>query len=164
MKILIIGKGGREHALAWKLSQNPRIEQIYIAEGNAGCELLPKVKNILLNQIDELLDFAKQQQINLTIVGSEELLVQGIVDEFQACDLKIFGPNQHAAQLEGSKVFAKEFMNKYGIKTAQHQSFNDYAAALKYLDQIYYPIVIKASGLAAGKGVVIEQNRDEAEI
>ena len=164
MKILIIGNGGREHALAWKLSQNPRIEQIYIAEGNAGCELLPKVKNIPLNQIDVLLDFAKQHQINLTIVGSEELLVQGIVDKFQACDLKIFGPNQHAAQLEGSKVFAKDFMNKYGINTAKHQSFSDYAAALKYLEQINYPIVIKASGLAAGKGVVIAQNRDEAEI
>lgn len=164
MKILIIGKGGREHALAWKLSQNQRITQIYVAEGNSGCELLAKVKNVPLSKIDGLYDFAKQQQIDLTIVGSEELLVQGIVDKFKASGLKIFGPDSHAAQLEGSKVFAKAFMNKYGIKTAQHQSFNDYAEALKYLDQINYPIVIKASGLAAGKGVVIAENRNDAEI
>ncbi len=164
MKILIIGKGGREHALAWKLSQNQRVEQIYIAEGNSGCELLAKVINVPLSKIDELHDFAQQKQVDLTIVGSEELLVQGIVDKFKASGLKIFGPDKHAAQLEGSKVFAKDFMNKYGIKTAKHQSFNDYAASLKYLDQVNYPIVIKASGLAAGKGVVIAESRNDAEI
>lgn len=163
MKILIIGKGGREHALAWKFSQNPQIDKIFVAEGNPGCELLPRVSNVKLTKIDELLEFAKVQQIDLTIVGSEELLVEGIVDKFEAVGLTIFGPNKQAAQLEGSKAFAKEFMNKYGIKTAHHESFTDYAAALKYLDQISYPIVIKASGLAAGKGVVIAEDNDQAE-
>lgn len=164
MKILVIGKGGREHAIAWKLSQNNRVEKIYIAEGNPACELLAKVSCIKLNKINELLDFAKKEQIDLTVVGSEELLVAGIVDKFKEHGLAIFGPDQKAAQLEGSKVFAKEFMNKYGVKTAAHESFNDYAAALKYLDKVYYPVVIKASGLAAGKGVIIAQNRNDAEI
>ena len=163
MRILIIGKGGREHALAWKFSQNPQIEKIFVAEGNPGCELLPRVSNVKLNKIDELLEFAKLQQIDLTIVGSEELLVEGIVDKFEAVGLSIFGPNKQAAQLEGSKAFAKEFMNKYGIKTAHHESFTDYARALKYLDKVSYPIVIKASGLAAGKGVVIAEDNDQAE-
>lgn len=163
MKILVIGKGGREHALAWKFSQNPQIEKIFVAEGNPGCELLPRVSNVKLNKIDELLEFAEVQQIDLTIVGSEELLVEGIVDKFEAVGLSIFGPNKQAAQLEGSKAFAKEFMNKYGIKTAHHESFTDYARALKYLDKVSYPIVIKASGLAAGKGVVIAEDNDQAE-
>lgn len=163
MKILIIGKGGREHAIAWKLGQNPRITQVYIAEGNPACELLEYVECVKLNTIPDLVEFAKQKQIDLTFVGSEELLVAGIVDQFEANNLVIFGPNKKAAQLEGSKVYSKEFMNKYGIKTAEHQSFDDYAEALKYLDKINYPIVIKASGLAAGKGVIIAQDRNEAE-
>lgn len=164
MRVLIIGKGGREHALAWKISQNANVEKIFVAEGNPGCELLDKVSCVKLNQIADLLNFAITEQIDLTIVGSEELLVAGIVDEFEQKGLKIFGPNQQAAQLEGSKVFAKEFMNKYGVKTAAHESFNDYALALKYLDKVNYPIVVKASGLAAGKGVIIAQDRNEAEI
>lgn len=163
MKILIIGKGAREHALAWKFSQNPQIKKIFVAEGNPGCELLPRVSNVKLSKIDEILEFARLQQIDLTIVGSEELLVEGVVDKFKAIDLPIFGPDKQAAQLEGSKAFAKGFMNKYGVKTAHHESFTDYAAALKYLDKISYPIVIKASGLAAGKGVVIAENNDQAE-
>lgn len=164
MKILIIGKGGREHALAWKLSQNESVTKIYVAEGNPGCELLPKVACVKLHKIDDLLGFALAEKIDLTIVGSEELLVAGIVDKFKAHNLRIFGPDQNAAQLEGSKVFSKDFMKKYGIKTAAYESFSDYAKALKYLDQVNYPIVIKASGLAAGKGVIIAPNRDEAEI
>ena len=157
MKILIIGKGRREHALAWKFSQNPQIEKIFVAEGNPGCELLPRVSNVKLNKIDELLEFAEVQKIDLTIVGSEELLVEGIVDKFEAVGLSIFGPNKQAAQLEGSKAFAKEFMNKYGIKTAHHESFTDYARALKYLDKVSYPIVIKASGLALVKALLLRK-------
>ena len=163
MKILIIGQGGREHALAWKLSQNELVNEIFIAAGNPGCQQLAKVSIIDLATIDELLTFATQQAIGLTLVGSEELLVAGIVDRFQAVGLAIFGPNRQAAQLEGSKAFAKDFMTKYGIKTAKYQSFNDYAAALAYLEQVDYPLVIKASGLAAGKGVVIAQDHDQAE-
>lgn len=162
-KILIIGKGGREHALAWKFSQDNPNSQIYIAQGNAGCELVPNVTNVDLTGIDELVEFASNKQIDLTVVGSEELLVKGIVDKFKAQGLKIFGPDQQAAMLEGSKAFAKDFMTKYGVKTAKYQNFTDYAAALKYLDQVNYPIVIKASGLAAGKGVVIAANINEAE-
>ncbi len=164
MKILIIGKGGREHAFAWKLSQNNRVKQIFIADGNPGCELLSKVKCIKLKTSDELLNFAKDNSIDLTIVGSEELLVQGIVDKFQDANLPIFGPNQKSAMLEGSKSYSKEFMNKYGVRTAKHKSFTEYSDALNYLSEVSYPVVIKASGLAAGKGVVIAQNYDEADI
>lgn len=163
MKILIIGKGGREHALAWKLSQNPKVSAIFVAPGNPGCELLAKVSNVKLNKINELIDFAKSEQIKLTLVGSEELLVDGIVDQFAKHGLTIFGPNKKAANLEGSKAFAKEFMNKYGIKTAAHKSFTEYADAIHYLAQVNYPVVIKASGLAAGKGVIIAKDNDEAE-
>ncbi len=163
MKILVVGKGGREHALAWKFSQSPKVQQIFVAEGNPGCALLPKVTNVNLKTIGELCKFAKEQQINLTIVGSEELLVEGIVDKFQEAGLTIFGPNQKAAMLEGSKAFAKSFMTKYGVKTAKYKTFCDYAAALKYLEQVNYPVVIKASGLASGKGVIIAENSDDAE-
>ena len=164
MKILIVGNGGREHALAWKFSQSDRVSNVYVAKGNSGCELVDKVECLNISGVDELLKFALNEEIDLTLVGSEELLVAGIVDKFEQNGLNIFGPNKKAAQLEGSKAFAKDFMLKYGIKTAKHQSFTEYAAALKYLDHINYPLVIKASGLAAGKGVVIAQNRDEAEI
>lgn len=163
MKILIIGKGGREHALAWKLSQSSAVSKIFVAPGNAGCELLAKVSNVKLTKIDDLIDFAKKEQIKLTLVGNEELLVEGIVDKFAEHDLVIFGPNEKAAMLEGSKAFAKEFMNKYGIKTAAHKSFTEYADAIHYLSLVNYPIVVKASGLAAGKGVIIAHNNDEAE-
>lgn len=163
MKILIIGKGGREHALAWKFSQSERVSKIYVAKGNPGCELVEKTECLNLSNIDDLLKFALNEQIDLTMVGSEELLVEGIVDQFQQNGLTIFGPDKKAAQLEGSKAFAKDFMNKYGIKTAKHQSFTEYSEALKYLQSVDYPLVIKASGLAAGKGVVIVEDRDEAE-
>ena len=163
-KVLIVGSGGREHALAWKLSQDSRIKQIFVSPGNAGTEMLIKSENVELSTIDELVNFAEREEVDLTIVGSEALLVEGIVDKFQEKKLQIFGPNQKAAQLEGSKVFAKDFMKKYGVRTAEHQSFSDINSALAHLKNCSYPCVVKASGLAAGKGVIICQTQNEAEI
>ena len=163
MKILIVGSGGREHAIAWKISQNQKVEKIFAAPGNAFNKLIKNCENVNINSSDEILNFAKKENIDLTIVGSEELLVDGIVDKFEENNLKIFGPNKQAALLEGSKAFAKDFMEKYGVKTAKYKSFTDKDEAVKYLDGMSYPVVIKASGLAAGKGVVIAQNRKEAE-
>ena len=163
MKILIVGSGGREHAIAWKISQNQKVEKIFAAPGNAYNKLIKNCENININSSDEILNFAKKENIDLTIVGSEELLVDGIVDKFEENNLKIFGPNKQAALLEGSKAFAKDFMEKHGVKTAKYKSFTDKDEAVKYLDEMSYPVVIKASGLAAGKGVVIAQNRKEAE-
>ena len=163
MKILIIGSGGREHAIAWKLSQNPKVEKIYAAAGNAGIDLLEKGECINLKTVDEILEFAAEKAIDLTIVGSEELLVEGIVDKFTGKNLKIFGPDKYAAQLEGSKVFSKDFMKKYGVKTAEYMTFSDSRKALEYLSNVKFPVVVKASGLAAGKGVIIAQNKEEAE-
>ena len=163
MKILIIGSGGREHAIAWKISQNQKVKKIFAAPGNAYNKLIKNCENVNINSSDEILNFAKKENIDLTIVGSEELLVDGIVDKFEENNLKIFGPNKQAALLEGSKAFAKDFMEKYGVKTAKYKSFTDKDEAVKYLDEMSYPVVIKASGLAAGKGVVIAQNRKEAE-
>jgi len=166
MKILIVGAGGREHAIAWKLAQNKNIEKIYIVPGNAGSELIDIAENVELGSIREYIKFAKNNNIDLTIVGSEELLVQGIVDEFKKNNLKIFGPDKKAAILEGSKVFSKDFMRKYGIKTADYKVFDNPDEAEKYLkncEKEKFPIVIKASGLAAGKGVIIAQNLKEAE-
>lgn len=163
MKILIIGNGGREHAIAWKLSQNPKVGKIYAALGNAGIESLRNGECIDLKTMDEILDFALMNAIDLTIVGSEELLVAGIVDKFREKNLKIFGPDKYAAALEGSKVFSKEFMKKYNVKTAEYKSFSDSREALEYLNKAEYPLVVKASGLAAGKGVIIAENVTEAE-
>lgn len=164
MKVLIVGAGGREHAIAWKISQNEKVEKIYIAPGNAGVELLEKAQNInLTNNIEEYVKFAKENEIELTFVGSEELLVAGIVDEFKKNELKIFGPNKQAAILEGSKAYSKDFMKKYGIKTAVYETFDNVENAKQFLnDWKDFPVVIKASGLAAGKGVIIAQNLDEA--
>lgn len=163
MKLLVIGAGGREHAIIWKLLQNENVEKIFAAPGNAGTESMEKTENLNITDIDELLKFAKENKIDLTILGSEELLVAGIVDKFQAEGLKIFGPHQKAAMLEGSKTFSKDFMKKYGVKTAEYENFDNYDKAFAYLDKCDYPLVIKASGLAAGKGVIIAQNRQEAE-
>ena len=163
MKILIVGAGGREHAIAWKLSQNKDVEKIFIAPGNAGAELLEIAENVELKGIQEYIDFAKKNGIDLTIVGSEELLVQGIVDEFKKNGLKIFGPDKKAAVLEGSKAYSKDFMKKYGIKTAVYEIFDNSEKAKEFLNNWKdFPVVIKASGLAAGKGVIIAQNLDEA--
>ena len=162
MKILIIGSGGREHAIAWKFAQNSKVEKIYVAPGNAGTELLDICENIELFNIEEMVEFAENNKIGLTMVGSEELLVEGIVDKFEERGLTIFGPNKKSAILEGSKAYSKNFMKKYGVKTAAYEIFSDYDNAIKYLDTIEYPTVIKASGLAAGKGVIIAQNKEEA--
>lgn len=162
MKVLIIGSGGREHAIAWKIAKNTEVEKIYCAPGNGGIELLSKGVNVNITQIEDLVNFAEKEKIDLTIVGSEELLVAGIVDRFQEKNLKIFGPNKEAALLEGSKAYAKDFMKKYGIKTAKYEIFEDVSKAKEYIEKNEFPIVIKASGLAAGKGVIICFNYDEA--
>lgn len=164
MKILIVGSGGREHAIAWKLSKNSKVKKIYIAPGNAGSEMLEKSENVTLeNDIHAYVRFAKENEIDLTFVGSEELLVKGIVDVFKKNGLKIFGPNKNAAILEGSKAYSKNFMKKYGIKTAIYEIFDNSEKAINFLKEYKeFPVVIKASGLAAGKGVIIAQNLDEA--
>ena len=162
MKILVVGSGGREHTICWKVSQNEKVEKVYCAPGNGGTELLEKGENVNLKGVDEILAFAKENKIDLTIVGSEELLVDGIVDKFQAEGLKIFGPDKKAALLEGSKAFAKDFMKKYGVKTAAYEVFNEADKAKEYIKTCEFPLVVKASGLAAGKGVLICQNLEEA--
>ena len=164
MKILIIGAGGREHALAWKLSKNEKVEKIFIAPGNAGVKLLTKAENVIMeNNIVKYAKFAGENNIDLTVVGSEELLVAGIVDEFRKNGLKIFGPDKKAAVLEGSKAYSKEFMKKYGIRTAAYEIFEDAEKAKTFLNNWRgFPVVIKASGLAAGKGVIIAQSLEEA--
>ena len=163
LNILIIGAGGREHALAWKFAQDVRVGQIFVAPGNAGTAAMQRVRNIPLSRVADLLAFAQKENVGLTFVGAEALLVEGIVDVFQAAGLAIFGSDRQAAQLEGSKRFAKDFMQKYGVKTAAYASFRELDAALAYVQDCAYPTVVKASGLAAGKGVVICQNRAEAE-
>ncbi len=160
MKLLIIGSGGREHALGTKFKENKKVSELYFAPGNGGTAQIGT--NISVVTVKELCQFAKENAIDLTIVGSEDLLVAGIVDAFQKEGLTIFGPHKEASQLEGSKAFAKEFMQKYGVKTAAYQTFEDYEKALDYLDEIEYPTVVKASGLAAGKGVIIAQDKAEA--
>ena len=162
MKVLVIGSGGREHAIAWKLSQNSNVEIVYCAPGNGATHLENKCKNINLNTIEELKNFAVEEKIDLTVVGPEEPLTKGITDVFKAEGLKIFGPSKEAAKLEGSKIYAKNFMKKYGVKTAEYEVFTDFDSASKYIKTCRYPVVIKADGLAAGKGVVICNNEDEA--
>lgn len=164
MKVLIIGGGGREHALAWKAAQSARVEQVYLAPGNAGTALEPGVENIAIGaeDTDRLLEFAGDRQIDLTIVGPEAPLVAGIVDRFESRGLTIFGPNANAAQLEGSKNFTKEFLERHDIPTAAYRSFTEVEPAIEYVHQRGTPIVIKADGLAAGKGVIIAQDEAEA--
>lgn len=163
MKILLIGSGGREHAMAWKMAQNSKVEKIYCAPGNGGTARENKCENVNLNKNDELLDFAVKNKIDLTVVGPEAPLVDGIVDEFKKKGLKIFGPSKFGAQLEGSKAFSKDFMKKYNVKTAEYAVFEDAESSLSYLKKCSYPIVIKADGLAAGKGVVICEDYKTAE-
>ena len=150
MRILVVGSGGREHAICWKISQNRNVEKIFCAPGNGGISLLEKGENVDIKGVDSLLQFALENKIDLTIVGSEELLVDGIVDRFKEAGLKIFGPDKKSALLEGSKSFAKDFMKKYGIKTAEYATFTKADKAKEYLNNCKYPIVVKASGLAAG--------------
>jgi phosphoribosylamine---glycine ligase len=158
MQILLIGSGGREHALAWKLAQSPKIEHVFVAPGNVGTELENKVSNVNITDIPELITFAKQNNIAFTVVGPEAPLAAGIVDHFRNQSLKIWGPTQYCAQLESSKVFSKNFMQKYNIPTAKYATFNDGDSAKDYLRTQSIPIVIKADGLAAGKGVLVAEN------
>lgn len=162
MKILVVGSGGREHALASKLAQSNRIQLVYVAPGNGGTALDARLKNIAITDATELAEFALKEKISLTVVGPETPLAAGIVDLFRARGLKIFGPTQAAAQLESSKDFAKAFMHRHAIPTARYQTFSDVAAAHQYIDEQGAPIVIKADGLAAGKGVVVAMHIDEA--
>ncbi len=162
MKILVIGSGGREHALVWKISQSPLIEKIYCAPGNGGIEKQAQCINIKADDIDKLKNFALKEKIDLTVVGPEIPLVKGIADEFEKEGLKIFGPNKKASQLEGSKIFAKNLMKKYGVPTARFEVFESSRNAISYLKTIKFPTVIKADGLAAGKGVVVCNTLNEA--
>jgi phosphoribosylamine--glycine ligase len=162
MKLLVVGSGGREHALAWKLAQSPRVQMVYVAPGNGGTALEHNLENLRITDINELADFAQREHIHLTVVGPETPLAAGIVDVFRARGLKIFGPTKAAAQLESSKDFAKSFMVRHHIPTAEHQTFADVKAAHDYVAQKGAPIVIKADGLAAGKGVVVAMTLEEA--
>lgn len=162
MKILVIGSGGREHALAWKVAQNKAVSRVYVAPGNAGTASDPDMVNVPITRIDQLVKFAEDEQIALTIVGPEAPLSQGVVDAFRGAGLKIFGPTKAAAQLESSKDFAKAFMVRHQIPTAKYQTFSDATQAHAYIDAEGAPIVIKADGLAAGKGVVVAMSLEEA--
>jgi phosphoribosylamine--glycine ligase len=164
MNIRIIGGGGREHALAWKAAQSPLADKVYVAPGNAGTALEPALENVDISatDIDGLLQFAKDKQIGLTIVGPEAPLVIGVVDAFKQAGLTIFGPTQGAAQLEGSKAFTKDFLARHSIPTAAYENFTEIEPALAYLDKVGAPIVIKADGLAAGKGVIVAMTLQEA--
>lgn len=164
MNVLIVGSGGREHALAWKMAQSPQVTKVYVAPGNGGTATEKKVENIPIKatEIEQLLLFAKENQIALTVVGPEDPLVLGIVDRFQDAGLACFGPPKAGAQLEGSKQFAKDFMSRHNIPTAEYRVFTDPKQAKAYLKECDYPIVIKADGLAAGKGVVIAENESHA--
>jgi len=162
MKVLVIGSGGREHALAWKLAQSPRIQKVFVAPGNAGTAREPGCQNVALTAFPDLIAFAQKEAIALTVVGPEGPLAAGIVDAFRDAGLRVFGPTKEAAQLEASKDFAKAFMVRHGIPTARHQTFSEAKAAHDYIDAQGAPIVIKADGLAAGKGVVVATTLDEA--
>jgi len=162
MKLLVVGGGGREHALAWRLAQSARVQTVYVAPGNGGTALDPALKNLPLTELEALADFAAAEKIALTVVGPEAPLAAGIVDLFRARGLRIFGPTRAAAQLESSKAFAKEFMQRHGIPTALYASFTDAAAAHAHVDKHGAPIVVKADGLAAGKGVVVAASAAEA--
>lgn len=162
MKVLVIGGGGREHALAWKLAQSPKLQAVYVAPGNGGTALDPRLENVPITDVKALREWAQKEKIVLTVVGPEAPLAAGVVDEFRAHGLRIFGPTQSAAQLESSKAFSKAFMKRHGIPTAEYETFTDAAAAHAYVDKKGAPIVVKADGLAAGKGVVVAQTAAEA--
>ncbi len=162
MKVLVIGGGGREHAIAWKLCQSPKVTQVYVAPGNGGTALSADLQNIAITDVRALREWAQKEKIALTVVGPEAPLAAGVVDEFRAHGLRIFGPTKAAAQLESSKAFSKAFMRRHGIPTADYDTFTDPAAAHAFVDRLGAPIVIKADGLAAGKGVVVAMNLQEA--
>jgi phosphoribosylamine--glycine ligase len=164
MKVLVLGSGGREHALAWKIQQSHRVTDIFVAPGNAGTADVGKNIPIKLTDLPELLRFARNEKIDLTVVGPDDALAAGVVDLFQEAGLRIFGPTKAAARLESSKRFAKDFMARHGIPTARFEAFDSSAEAKKALDQFGFPVAIKADGLALGKGVIIARNRSEAEL
>ncbi len=163
MKVLIVGSGGREHAIAYACSKSPKVEKIYCAPGNAGIGQIAECVPITAMEFDKLVDFAKKESIDLTVIGMDDPLVGGIVDVFEAEGLRVFGPRKNAAILEGSKAFSKDLMKKYNIPTAAYETFNSPEAALEYLKTAELPIVLKADGLALGKGVLICNTREEAE-
>ncbi len=163
MKVLIVGSGGREHAIAWKVAQSPKVDKIYCAPGNAGISQIAECVPIGAMEFDKLVSFAKEQAIDLTVIGMDDPLVGGIVDVFEQAGLRVFGPRKNAALLEGSKAFSKNLMKKYNIPTAAYETFTDAEDALRYLKTAKMPIVLKADGLALGKGVLICQTREEAE-
>lgn len=162
MKVLVVGGGGREHALAWKLAQSPKLQAVYVAPGNGGTALDSRLENISITDIKALREWALAEKIVLTVVGPEQPLAAGIVDDFRAHGLRVFGPTQAAAQLESSKAFSKAFMKRHGIPTAEYETFSDPVAAHAYIDKKGAPIVVKADGLAAGKGVVVAMSLQEA--
>lgn len=162
MKVLVIGGGGREHALAWKLAQSPKVQAVYVAPGNGGTALDARLENVDITDVKALREWALTEKIALTVVGPEQPLAAGIVDEFRAHGLRVFGPTKAAAQLESSKAFSKAFMKRHGIPTAEYETFTDAAAAHAYVDEKGAPIVVKADGLAAGKGVVVAMTLHEA--
>ena len=162
MKVLVIGGGGREHALAWKLAQSQKLQAVYVAPGNGGTALDSRLENIPLTDVTALRKWAQQEKVALTVVGPEQPLAAGVVDEFRAHGLRIFGPTKAAAQLESSKAFSKAFMKRHGIPTAEYETFTDAAAAHAHVDRKGAPIVVKADGLAAGKGVVVAMSAKEA--
>jgi phosphoribosylamine--glycine ligase len=162
MKVLVVGSGGREHAIAWKLAQSPRVQSVFVAPGNGGTALDPALHNVPITDIAALADFAAAEKVALTVVGPEAPLAAGIVDHFRARGLRIFGPTQAAAQLESSKAYAKDFMQRHGIPTALYAAFTDATAAHAHVDRHGAPIVVKADGLAAGKGVVVAMTAEQA--
>ncbi|MBQ9604593.1 MAG: phosphoribosylamine--glycine ligase, partial [Firmicutes bacterium] len=163
MKILVVGSGGREHAIIWKLLQNKSVEKIYCAPGNAGIGQLAELVPIGAMEIDKLVAFAKEKAIDLTVIGMDDPLVAGVVDAFEAEGLRVFGPRKNAAIIEGSKAYSKELMKKYNIPTAGYETFDNYEAALEYVKNGSFPVVLKADGLALGKGVLICNTLEEAE-
>ena len=162
MKVLVIGSGGREHALAWKLAQSPKVRLVYVAPGNGGTANTPKLENVPITDFAQLADFCVAQDVKLTVVGPDAALAQGVVNLFQSRGLKVFGPTKEAAEIEWSKDFSKAFMKRHDIPTAAYETFTDAALAHQYVDQQGAPIVIKADGLAAGKGVIVAMTADEA--
>ena len=163
MNVLIVGSGGREHAIAWKVAQSPKVDKIYCAPGNAGIEEYAECVNIGAMEFDKLVAFAKEKAIDLTVIGMDDPLVGGVVDAFEAEGLRVFGPRKNAAILEGSKAFSKDLMKKYNIPTAAYENFTDPQEALAYLETAKFPIVLKADGLALGKGVLICNTLEESQ-
>jgi phosphoribosylamine--glycine ligase len=162
MKVLVVGSGGREHTICWKLAQSPKVDKIYCAPGNAGIGEIAELVNIGAMELDKLVDFAKENAIDLTVIGMDDPLVAGVVDKFEAAGLRVFGPRANAAIIEGSKAFSKELMKKYNIPTAAYETFEDYDKAVEYVKNGSLPVVLKADGLALGKGVLICNTLEEA--